>query len=668
MPDTALIYYLQALNLSTKLNRKEDMISTYQRIGTMMIRKGSYDQAMEYYLASIEICEEIGDKKGIAKAYNDMGIAYKNQGSYDKAIENYLKSLRIKEELDDRGGMSSSYNNIAIIYAMQNIPDKAIEYFQKSLEIKEELGNKGGMASSYNNIAIIYARQDAFDEAIEYFQKALAINEETGNKMGASLCLVNIGNVQKNQGAYDQAIKSYLQSLAFKEELGEKRGMAMLYQNIADLNIDLADSIATSEAQKQDYLNKAVSNGLLSLELAREIKALPQESSAAYTLQRAYAMLGRYMEAYEYAAVYVAARDSLINEEKTRAIQDMATKYETEKKEQQIELQESELIAKDAVIKQQKIFRNALAAGLGAVVIVVVVIVIAFTEKKKANKKIRDQNEQILEANEELKVLNEAISKQNNEILDSITYAQRIQAAMLPPLTLFNELLDEVFILYKPRDIVSGDFYWIKQVNQYIIITAADCTGHGVPGAFMSLLGISYLNEIVQRREITQANQVLHELRSQIKHSLRQHGLPDESKDGIDMAICAIDRKKHLMQYAGANNPMYIIKDRNGIPELNEIKADKMPLGYYSGKDKPFTNHEIKLEIGDTFYLFSDGFVDQKGGKQNKKFMSRNLKKLLLEIHDQPMHDQKQHLEKTLGNWMNGRSQMDDVLIVGVRV
>jgi serine phosphatase RsbU (regulator of sigma subunit) len=644
------------------------MASTYQRIGTIMIQKGSYDQAIEQYLASIEICEETGDQKGTAQAFNDMGIAYKNQGSYDKAIEYYLKSLRIKEELGDKGGMSSSYNNIAVIYAMQNIPDKAIEYFQKSLEIKEELGNKRGMTNSYNNIAIIYARQDAFDEAIGYFKKALEISQETGNKMGASMCLINIGNVQKNQGAYDQAIESYQESLALKEELGEKRGMAMLYQNIANLNIDLADSVASTEAQRTDYLNKAITNGQRSLELAREIKALPQESSAASTLQKAFALLGRYEQAYEYAAIYIAARDSLMSEEKTRAIQDMATKYETEKKEQQIALQETELIAKDAVIKQQKIFRNALAGGLGAVVLVVVVFVIAYTEKRRANKKIRDQNDQILEANEELKVLNEAISKQNTEIIDSINYAQRIQAAMLPPEPLFNELLDEVFILYKPRDIVSGDFYWIKQVNQYTILAAADCTGHGVPGAFMSMLGISFLNEIVQRREITQANQVLNELRSQIKHSLRQHGLPNESKDGMDMAICAIDRKKNIIQYAGANNPMYIIKDKNGIPELNEIKADRMPLGYYSGKDKAFTNHEIKLEIGDTFYLFSDGFIDQKGGKENRKFMSKNMKKLLLKIHDQPMYDQKRHLEKTLKAWMNGRSQMDDILIVGVRV
>jgi len=239
---------------------------------------------------------------------------------------------------------------------------------------------------------------------------------------------------------------------------------------------------------------------------------------------------------------------------------------------------------------------------------------------------------------------------------------------MLPPETFINELINENFILYKPRDIVSGDFYWIKQVNQYIVLVAADCTGHGVPGAFMSMLGMSYLNEIVQRREITQANEVLNELRKQVKHSLRQHGQRDESKDGMDMALCVIDLKDMQMQYTGAHNPLYLIRDVDGRPELREIKADIMPVGFYHGKDKTFTNHDIQLEMGDTFYIFSDGFIDQKGGKDNKKFMSKNFKNLLLEIQDQPMLDQKDVLDKTLTDWMGDNSQMDDILVIGIRV
>jgi len=292
----------------------------------------------------------------------------------------------------------------------------------------------------------------------------------------------------------------------------------------------------------------------------------------------------------------------------------------------------------------------------------------AYEELTVLNEAVSKQNVQILETNEELTVLNEAVNKQKNEILDSITYAKKIQAAMLPPEQYFHEILNDVFILFKPRDIVSGDFFWIKHVNQYVIMAAADCTGHGVPGAFMSLLGISFLNEIVQRREITQANQVLNELRKQIKNSLRQHGQAEESKDGIDMAVCVIDEKNKTLQYSGANNPLYLIRDKNGAPELTEFKADLMPVGYYPGRFKTFTNKDIQLQYGDVFYLFSDGFSDQKGGKGDKKFLSKNFKKLLLEIHQEPMREQKNILNKTITDWMGNTSQIDDILVIGVRV
>lgn len=287
---------------------------------------------------------------------------------------------------------------------------------------------------------------------------------------------------------------------------------------------------------------------------------------------------------------------------------------------------------------------------------------------KKQKEKITEQRDEVEDQRNFAIKQKEQIEIQNKSITDSIKYAKRIQSAILTPVSYINELLNENFIFYKPRDIVSGDFYWVKQVNQYIIIVAADCTGHGVPGAFMSMIGISYLNEIVQRREITQANMVLNELRSQIKHSLRQHGKIDESQDGLDMAMCVIDTKSKMMQYSGAYNPLYLIKDINGKPELKEIKADRMPVSFQYGKDKSFTNHDIQLEMGDTFYIFSDGFIDQIGGEDNKKYLSKNFKKLLLEIHTKPMYEQKVILDETLQNWMKGNSQVDDIIVIGVRM
>ena len=238
----------------------------------------------------------------------------------------------------------------------------------------------------------------------------------------------------------------------------------------------------------------------------------------------------------------------------------------------------------------------------------------------------------------------------------------------MPPEAYITELINEHFILYKPKEIVSGDFYWIKQINHYIILVSADCTGHGIPGALMSMLGISYLNEIVQRKEITQANQVLNELRKEIKHSLRQTGKREESRDGIDMALCVIDSNSSIMQYAGALSPLYIISKINGKPELKEIMADMMPVGVHHLSYQSFTNHEIQLGIGDTFYISTDGFIDQNGGSRNTRFGSKNFKNLLLEIHDQPLFEQKNILEQTLNDWMGGHPQRDDILVIGARI
>ncbi|MFC2080237.1 SpoIIE family protein phosphatase [Bacteroidota bacterium] len=290
------------------------------------------------------------------------------------------------------------------------------------------------------------------------------------------------------------------------------------------------------------------------------------------------------------------------------------------------------------------------------------------------NEDLQSKNEEVMSQRDEIEAQrNMAVEQrtqieiQNKSITDSIQYALRIQIALFPPDAYINELLPDNLILFKPRDIVSGDFYWVKQINNFIIVVAADCTGHGVPGAFMSMLGISFLNEIVQQREITQANEVLNELRRQVKRSLRQQGTKNGSKDGMDIAICVIDTKTKNMQYAGALNPLYVIKDINNKPQLVEIKADRMPVGIFIGKERSFTNHEVKLEIGDTFYIFSDGFVDQIN-MEGKKFMTKNFKNLLIEIQDQSMAEQKEILENKLSAWMGNEPQVDDILIMGVRI
>ena len=668
LPDSSFHYYQQAISVSEKIAYIAGIAECTRRIGRIHRLKGNHKGAIESYLKALELFQEINNMSSISTCYNNIGEVYYFQGEYDKAMEYYYLALGIAEELGDKRKMGKTYNNIGIIHQNQGTFDKSIEFTEKALNLYDEIDYKNGVAICHINIGIIYHKHDSLNIALEHYEKALDIFIELKSKEGISNCYNNIGEIYRAKGIYDRSIEYALKAMELYEEIGSKEGIASSCANIAFLNINLADSTAASETQRINFLYKAVDYGIKSIVIADEIHSLYIKSEVALALKEAYQRLGNYEKAVESAEIIIASKDSLFREEKTNAILEIETKYETEKKEQQLEIQESQIIAKDATIKQQKIYRNALGTGFLAVILIIVVIVYAYSQKRKANKKIVEQNEEILEANEELVVLNEAMSKKNIEILDSISYAERIQTAMLPPETYITELLNENFILYKPRDIVSGDFYWIKQVNQYIVVVAADCTGHGVPGAFMSMLGISYLTEIIQRREITQANQVLNELRKQIKYSLRQHGERDESKDGIDMALCVLDLKNNMMQYSGADNPLYMIRDVEGEPELKEYKADRMPLGYYHGKDRPFTNHEIDLEQGDTFYLFSDGFVDQKGGKDNKRYMSKGFKSLLKEIQDQSMQDQKGILDKTLADWMGSNSQTDDILIIGIRV
>ena len=626
------------------------------------------DSALVYFREALELSEQLADLGLQALCRRYIGMVIENQGMYDQALEEYFAALDIFEKAENKWGIANCYNDIAIIHYMQGSTEQCMEYLTKSFEIKQELGDKSGMANYYTNMSSLKNSLGQNEEALVYSEKSIELFEELEDQVGIAVGYGNLGTIHYELGNYRASLENHLLSVELHEELRNKDGMAHSLSNIAGVYQIMADSLVLSESLRRNYLNQAVSYGQRAYTLAEELDALYVQNYAASILKNAYRVLGDPGKALEYAEIFISTRDSLFNEEKTRIIEEMDTKYESEKKQQQIELQESQLVARDATIQRQETLRNALIAGLFGVVLIIIVVIFAYVQKRRDNQKIKEQNTQITEANEELTVLNEAISKQNSEIMDSISYAQRIQSAMMPPVGYFNELLDEAFILYRPRDIVSGDFFWIRQVNQFIILAAADCTGHGVPGAFMSLLGISYLNEIVQRREITQAGEVLNELRRQIKHSLRQHGHPDETKDGIDMALCVIDQKNRSMQYAGAYNPLYLIREEKGDAELIELKADRMPLGYHQGKDRPFTNHDIKLEIGDTFYIFSDGFIDQKGGPEQKKFMSKKFKSLLIEIHDRPLFDQKNILEKTLTDWMGTQSQIDDILVVGVRV
>lgn len=376
----------------------------------------------------------------------------------------------------------------------------------------------------------------------------------------------------------------------------------------------------------------------------------------------------------------IRVKETTIKEQAARVNEQQATlnKQEENIKEReavitrqtsQISQQEARIISQLEEIEKKKLAIYFISLALILVIGLVYFVYVNYRNKKKANIILEEKNRLITEQKEEIRqqrdlaeLQRDQIAYQKKHITDSIEYAKRIQRAILPSLELFSEKLDH-FVLYKPRDIVSGDFYWVDEVDGKQVIITADCTGHGVPGAFMSMLGVSLLNEIVNNKGIHRPDLILNELRANIISSLKQYEGQSDVKDGMDMTVCTISSDRKKLEFAGANNPLFLV--RNG--EIIQYKPDKMPVAIYDNLEA-FSLQTIELEKGDTFYTFSDGYADQFGGPSQKKFLIKNFREVILQIQNLNMYDQAVKLNEVFESWRSEVDQVDDVTVIGVRV
>ncbi|MBI5219319.1 MAG: tetratricopeptide repeat protein [Bacteroidia bacterium] len=740
------LYYSRLLHeFSEKINFRKGIVNYLHGMGVFYYYQGDYSLSIDYLRKSLKLREELGDKKGISSAYNNIGIDYSSQADYPKAIEYYQKSLKIDEELGNKRGVSQCYVNIGIVQSLQGNYTSAIDYYQKSLNIIDDLlaqkKNKSdiqelitGKSTCYTNLGLVYYLLHNFPKALEYYQNSLNIAEKYGDKKAISQGLNNIGMVYDDLGSAAKAIEYYQKSLDIIKELGDKGSMPVVLSNIASLKIKL-----------KNY-KEAIEYSEKSRKISKEIGSLDDERLAYVNLSNAYKGMKNFSKALEYYEISRRLTDSIFNLEKHKQLSEMEAKYQSEKKQKEIEILNKDKRLQAYEVRSQKLQKYALTGGLLLMVILSVVILKSYRDKKKANillaeqkKKIEEKNEELNQQNEEIRTQRDEIEAQRNEIssqhdlvtqqkehietiyselTDSIHYAERIQKAVLPTeeyvwnilsalssqepvkaiqnsLLERNERDDNFFILFKPKDIVSGDFYWIAKRNKWLLIAVADCTGHGVPGGFMSMLGISFLNEIVARDEINSASLVLDELREYVIKSLQQKGISGEQKDGMDMAFAAIDLNPQTTQtsqvllssapgetsevcvtfnaqFAGANNPVYIVETgESPVSTVREIRPDKMPIGIHENM-QPFTNHIIELQKGDTIYMMSDGYEDQFGGPKGKRFQLKCLKEMLVVNGHLSMEKQKEILDKTIEDWKNEFSekyeQTDDITVLGIKI
>ncbi len=588
----ALEYYLQAKEKYESIDSLKSAALLYADIGVIYFLMGEYDKATDAYMEGLKSAEKFNNKKSLARCYQNMGMLYTEIGDNNRALKYYNKALKLSYEIpDNKTNIAGILQNLGCEYSVQGQPDSAISFYKKSLSIFKELNETVKIAITYNNLGVLYEQMDYSDSTIANYKKALDIFYEIDYKRGISISLYNIGQTYRNIGEYNLALDYVYQGLKMAEEINLKKQIQNSYHELSGI----------------------------------------------------YEEKGDFEKSHEYMVLAYNWKDTLFTIEQANQITELETKYETEKKEQHILLQETKL-------KQTKL-RNIALSGISILGIVLTLIIyINLRNKKKLNSQLRDMNQQL--------------AYRHQQFTNSITYASFIQAAILPPLDHFKEFFPETFVLFRPKDSVSGDFYWITKRGQEIMLAIADCTGHGVPGAFMSMLGMTFLNEIINNSGEKDTGKTLDILRERIIDALRQKNKLNDTRDGMDIALCSINMENKTLKYSGAYLPIFIATKGQFI----KLEPNRMPIGYHNLRKGHFISQNYQLQKDDVIYIYTDGLPDQCGGDKNKKFSSRQLNEILKQNCNLPLEEQKKSVEKALTDWMVQKEQIDDITLVGLKI
>jgi serine phosphatase RsbU (regulator of sigma subunit) len=613
-------------------------LSAQCNYANLCMTKGNSNKAFTI-LSSLKLTGlKTNNKLYQAKSNFSLSKFYMENNDLKTAIDLAFIALKLFEQLKDTKNIANCYGQIASInYKLKNY-EKAIEFYKKTLDLAGKIGYHHAVAQAYNGLGNLYSKKDMSDIALEYYKRSLAIQKEQKHDLQAASILINIGSIFSDKKQYKQA------EIYMKEALDLNLKYS-LRKNIAACYINLGNIFYNTSNYKDAEINYSQALKYL------ESQDLIIKENLYYNLGEVNYELGNLEKALKYNDSCMTVKDSLYSRESIRSLNDMQTKYETEKTKLELEKKELEANNKQVVIY---------AAFSGCVLLLGLAFFIfrGLRGEKKNSQALEEKN----------KIINEQkhlVEEKNKDIGDSIRYAQRIQQAILPPEAMWKSALKHSFVLYAPKDILSGDFYWLEETHDHIFIAAADCTGHGVPGALVSIVNYNILNKAVLEKNIYVPGEILDAANQSLTQSLHQSYNESQIKDGMDVALLSIDKKTGATHFAGANNPIYILSEGR----ITEIKANKFPVGaFIEDSIQKFTTHELKVKKGDRIYLFSDGFADQFGGPKGKKYKYKQLQEKLISSSHLNLPDQKNFMLNDFMVWKGNLEQVDDVLLIGFEV
>ncbi len=637
-------------------DQKEKMIQTEIELGREYVFfHDEIEKGVKTLNHAIESAETFAFPHLKARGQHLLGYTYINiQNDYENGLKLYFEALEHYEKNPDYERHVTLIINLAETYYYYRSYDEAIKFLFEGVDLATKNKDYETLAMIHNNLGANYNEMKEVRTAIRYWTLAANYFKEQGNDFGYYQTKVNIINSRRDSASLVNNAKENLEvfekAIPIFMEAGADYAVVICKKNLATIYNALGEYDKSKKILKELIL---LEDGFDDIEVKAETF-----SSLAVACKG----LGEYKEQAMYLELYQELSDSLFENAKAKAIAETRTKYQAEKIENENNLLRQKEEVQEAKLENERLTKYSLVVGLGLIILFAIFVANRFYASQKQNKIIETQKKEVDQAYDHLEA-------KNKEVLDSINYAKRIQAAILPSDQLIKEHLPDSFVLYKPKDIVAGDFYWLETTGEQTLFAVADCTGHGVPGAMVSVVCNNGLNRAVREHGLDRPSDILNKTRDIVVSEFEKSS--NEVKDGMDISLLSVKKSAkdaYTIAFSGANNPLWLVRKESY--EVEEIKGDKQPIGRFADS-KPFNLKELQVTKGDTIYIFSDGYADQFGGvakrESGKKLKSKNFKNLIVSIQELSMTEQEKRLDEFFETWKGDLEQLDDVCVMGVR-
>ena len=660
--DSLLIKYTQSVDVSSKVENCNNLINQLIYI--------DFKEAQKYLEEAYELANKSGSKKLLIEVQLTHYELLSYESKDDDAVTLLLEIIGVCKDIKYSSGLAHAYNKLGATYLKISILDKAMDYFKQANAVFEETNNLEGQRNSLNNIGAVYYYQDDLIQSISYFEQSFEIEKKLNNREGMCTSLGNIGAIycEMTPPNYSKAEEKLLQSIQIAKEIKSSTRICSSFINLSFLYLQSGD---LEKAEK--YANDAImladagednSNKIIARDNKREILI----------------KLNDFESALEISLEIETLIEDDYSAENTKTMAELEAVYQNKEKQKENEIltKKSELDQLEIEYESQKSYY--LLFGLLGFAGIAAFAINRYFVSQKRKKVIEKQKEEVENQKELIIQQKHIVDEKNQEISDSILYAQRIQNAILPPIDLLNSKLKNGFLIFKPKDTVSGDFYWLQEIQGLLIFAVADCTGHGVPGAMVAVICNNALNRSVREYGLVEPGQILDKTRELVIETFNLSG--ENVKDGMDISLCAFDSKSLVLKWSGANNPLWIFREEANFDPNNdykqkvekiaslslmELQPTKQPIGNYEHKEN-FVTQEVQLLKDDLLIIFSDGYADQFGGDRGKKLKYKPFKELVASLYHKEMTLQKNQLEAFFEEWKGDHEQIDDVCVIGVKI